>query len=270
MSADASNAKIHSLSTALLAARQHKTPLPTADWAAALPSAEDISAIQRQVVAALSPATPGLPIYWKAGGGARDEARISEAPLPASTVMAGSAEQTADARTLWLPHGGVEAEIAVRLARDISPAEAATLQAEQAWDLVDAMCVSIELTASRWVEGASAPQALRDADLQTHGALILGPWLPVKPGRDWSQQVCTIRIHAGTSARLDLRKVGSHSLVDPAWLLPAWLRHLTRDGQSVAAGTVVTTGSWVGNLPFAQGELAEVAFEGLGRISVQI
>ncbi len=39
---------------------------------------------------------------------------------------------------------------------------------------------------------------------------------------------------------------------------------LTRDGDSVAAGTVVTTGTWVGILPAAAGDLVSAEFPGIG------
>ena len=273
MTSTAPKSRTQALIEALLTARAQRTQLRVADWAGAAPTAAEIEAIQRGVAAALGGPAQGQPKYWKAGGATRDDASITESPLPANTVLTapvvqpGSAEPGVDARSLWLPQGGVEAEIALRLGRDIDQSDAAALRPGQAWGLVDAMCISIELTASRWDQGSAAPKTLRDADLQTHGALLLGPWLPAEPQRDWSRQVCDIRINAGV--KTELRCIGSHSLVDPGWLLPAWLRHITREGQTVAAGTVVTTGSWVGNLPLAAGDHAEVVFDGLGRLAVQ-
>ena len=57
---------------------------------------------------------------------------------------------------------------------------------------------------------------------------------------------------------------------DPAFVLLAWLRHLTRDGHAVAAGTVVTTGTWVGILDAVAGDRVDVAFAGIGAASVQL
>lgn len=94
---------------------------------------------------------------------------------------------------------------------------------------------------------------------------MLGDWQAFAP-RDWAAQACQVRI--GTQATQTFR--GSHSLADPAFVLPAWLRHATRGGQVVPAGTVVTTGTWCGLLMAAAGDRVEVEFPGLGQASVQL
>ena len=65
-------------------------------------------------------------------------------------------------------------------------------------------------------------------------------------------------------------RTGTHALGDPAWLLPIWLRHATRHGDVVPAGTVVTTGTWAGVVPATQGDAVEVAFEGIGRATLAL
>ena len=52
--------------------------------------------------------------------------------------------------------------------------------------------------------------------------------------------------------------------------MPQWLRHVTQAYGTVPAGTVVTTGSWVGLLKAAARDLVEVEFDGVGRVSVQL
>ena len=82
---------------------------------------------------------------------------------------------------------------------------------------------------------------------------------------DWSRQTCTLHIGAEVS-----HFTGTHSLGDPHWLLPQWLRHATRDGAVLPAGTVVTTGTWCG-LPLAQpGDLVVAVFPGIGEARVQL
>ena len=49
-----------------------------------------------------------------------------------------------------------------------------------------------------------------------------------------------------------------------------WLRHATRDGRVLGAGTVVTTGTWVGVLDAAAGDLVQVEFDGIGSAEVQL
>src|SRR5919206_597787 len=134
-------------------------------------------------------------------------------------------------------------------------------------DLADAlvaqMMVSIEVVDSRWLEGSAAPALLRLADQQSHGALVLGdpvPWRHV----DWAAVRCSVTV----GAQPPVVRTGTHALGDPAWLLPIWLRHATRLGGVVPAGTVVTTGTWAGVVPARQGDAVEVAFEGIGRATV--
>ena len=135
-------------------------------------------------------------------------------------------------RASWPFHlRGIEAEIALRLGRDVDAALAATLDAAAATALVDAMCVSIELVDSRWAEGLDAPPLAKLADLQSHGALVLGDWVPFA-ARDWAAQSC--RVHIGDAAAVEFR--GTHAMADPAFVLPAWLRHATRGGTMVRGG----------------------------------
>lgn len=193
--------------------------------------------------------------HWKSGGPSRD-AVLTHAPLPPAGVWTSPAEAGA-----WPFHlRGIEAEIALRLGRAVDPALDVTTAAE----LVDAMCVSIEIVDSRWVEGLEAPALAKLADLQSHGALVLGPWAPFLQ-RDWLAQICRVQI----GAQSPVERHGTHSLADPVFVLPAWPRHATRDDRSVPVGTVVTTGTWVGILHAAKGDLVTVEFPGVGRASVQ-
>lgn len=198
--------------------------------------------------------------FWKSGGPSRD-AVLTHAPLPPQGVWASPA-----AAGEWpLRLRGVEAEIALRLGRDVDAALAATLDLASAETLVDAMCVSIEIVESRWSEGVHAPALAKLADLQSHGALVLGEWVAFGQ-RDWARQNCDVKI----GARIERRFTGTHSMSDPAFVLPAWLRRATRDGAVVSAGSVVTTGTWCGLIFAEESEVVDVSFEGIGRASVTV
>jgi 2-keto-4-pentenoate hydratase len=241
---------------ALVRARQTQQPTP----ALPLPDAAAAYAVQDGVARAFAWFGERLPQHWKSGGPSRD-AVLTHAALPPGGVWA----SPAGARAWPFRLRGIEAEIALRLACDVSPAQAATLDAANAAALVDAMCVSIEIVDSRWVEGLAAPAFAKLADLQSHGALVLGPWTAFA-ARDWAAQSVQVRI----GAQPPVERRGSHAMGDPAFVLPAWLRHATRDGLSVAAGTVVTTGTWVGILDAAAGDLVRAEFPGIGSASVQL
>ncbi|MDP1998738.1 MAG: fumarylacetoacetate hydrolase family protein [Rhodoferax sp.] len=203
----------------------------------------------------------GLPgRHWKSGGPSR-EAALTHAPLPPAGVWTSPA-QAGD----WPFHlRGIEAEIALRLGREVSPELAMSLDLAEAAELIDSMCVSIEIVDSRWEDGLNAPAFAKLADQQLHGALVLGAWVPFV-SRDWAAQVARVQV----GAQAPVERQGTHSLADPAFLLPAWLRHATRQGHSLPAGTVVTTGTWVGVLHATAGDLVTAEFPGIGSASVQL
>ncbi len=230
--------------------------MPLADAAAAY-------AVQQGVAQALGWFDGAGPRHWKSGGPS-PQAVQTHAALPPAGVWASPAE----ARGWPLRLRGIEAEIALRLRQDVDTDLAATLDTAAAGELVDAMCVAIEIVDSRWTEALDAPALAKLADLQSHGALVLGDWVAwdASAQRDWAAQVCRVAI--GGAPATEHR--GSHSLGDPARVLPAWLRHATRGGSQVAAGTVVTTGTWCGLPLAAAGDRVQVEFPGIGSAEVRL
>jgi 2-keto-4-pentenoate hydratase len=126
--------------------------------------------------------------------------------------------------------------------------------------------VAIEVVDSRWSEGLQAPALAKQADQMCHGALVLGEWLPFDPTHDWATQGGSVAITGQPTRRFQ----GSHPLGDPAWLLPAWLRHATRGGVVLPAGSVVTTGSWCGLPMAAAGDEVVVSFDSLGEARLRL
>ncbi len=236
--------------------REHRTQpaAPLADAAAAY-------AAQVQVARALGWFGSATPLHWKSGGASR-EAAITHAPLPPAGVRASPAHPSAWPFTPL----GIEAEVALRLREPVDAARAAVLDLDSARALIDAATVSIEIVASRWNEGPRAPALAQLADLLSHGGLVLGAWVAFDPTREWAAQVCRVR----TGSQRELVFQGSHSMADPAFVLPDWLRHATRDGAVLAAGSVVTTGSWCGLLPAQGGDDITVAFDGIGQAQLRL
>ena len=207
-------------------------------WTDTVRDEADAYAVQDGVAAALGWAAT----RWKSGG-AGPGGPFSHSPV-SPTVG-----------TEWL---GIEAEVALRLARDVTPDEAAGPLGS---GLIDAMCIAVECVASRWQQGLAAPALLRMADLQSNAGLLLGPWRPWQ-GLDWAQLGWRLALEG----QPDVERRGGHSLADPAGVLPAWLRHATRHGATVRAGTVVTTGAW-GGLHASPGPLCgELTIDGLGTL----
>jgi hypothetical protein len=220
-------------------------------------------AVQQQVARELGWFGNDTPRCWKSGGASRD-AELCHAALPPAGVWISPAR--ADG---WpFRRGGIEAEVALRLRVPVDAARAAGLDLAGARSLIDAMCVSIEIVDSRWAAGPSTPAlALAQlADVLSHGALVLGAWTAFDARRDWSAQSGRVRI----GAQPERAFCGTHPLADPTFVLPAWLRHATREGATLPAGSVVTTGSWCGLLQPQAGDEVEVAFDGIGQASVRM
>ncbi|MDN3919596.1 fumarylacetoacetate hydrolase family protein [Roseateles violae] len=234
-------------------------------FAGSVPDEAAAYAVHDGLAAALGWLPAGQPQHWKSGGASR-AAAILHAPLAPKGVRGavdGGAVEVADLR-LHAP--AIEAEIALRLGSTVTAEQAAALTREEALALIDAMTVSAELVSSRWQQGGEAPALLRMADAQSHGALALAPWLPLRRDVDWSAQRCSIAINgaAAQSAR------GSHALGDPGWLVLDWLRHASRHGQALPAGSVVTTGAWLVVKGLQAGDRARVAFDGIAAVEVRI
>ena len=254
-------ANLQTVARALSEARRNQRPADGAALEPLLAGPEDAYAVQDMMAQQGGWYAGPVARYWKSGGPSRTAA-LTHAPLPEEGVW----PSPGDARGRHYNVRLIEAEVALRLGQDVTPAQAAALTHEAAAALVEAMAVSIELVDSRWQQGPkSAPALLKLADLQSHGALVLGEWQPFA-ARDWSQQVCRVQIGAAGPQQFQ----GTHSLGDPAWLLPIWLRHATRHGATVPRGTVVTTGTWCGMLTAQAGDRVDVQFDGIGSAALQL
>ncbi|SEK78071.1 2-keto-4-pentenoate hydratase [Roseateles sp. YR242] len=260
-SSSSSSSDTQALGQALAAAWTQGQPLDDARWS--LSDETAAYAAQAALAQALQWLTPGRTQFWKCGGGSRT-APLGQSPLaPLGVREVRGLRHGGDFSDLRLM--GAEAEIALRLGQDVTPAMAADLQPGQTHGLIDAMCVAVEWIHSRWARGMKADPLLRLADAQSHGALALGPWLAWDASREWRRQPCELQI--GQAA--PLAGLGGHGLDDPGWVVAHWLRAATRDGQTVPAGSVVTTGAWRVALDLAPGTTVTARFEGLGSLSVR-
>ena len=243
---------------ALVQARVHQHPVDCTQAAQGVTGAGQAYEVQQGVADRLQWFRQKTPRHWKSGGPSR-EAVLTHAPLPPDGIW------RSPAVSAWpFAMRGIEAEIALRLAVDVDAQRAATLDRDSACRLIDAMTVSIEVVDSRWAQGLEAPALLKLADLQSHGALVLGDWIPFDATRDWSSQVCRVQIADAPAQAFR----GTHSLGDPGYVLPAWLRHATRAGQVLPAGSVVTTGTWCGILHAQSGDTVVATFDGIGEARV--
>jgi 2-keto-4-pentenoate hydratase len=254
------NAEVVQVAQALLQARHDGQAVPVEPYLQALNSAEDAYAVQSLVAAQLGWHSAPVARYWKSGGLARD-AIITHAGLPPDGVR----HSPANLKDWPLHLHGVEAEVAIRLGCDVSFEMLSTASQADAQGWIADMTVAIEIISNHWDMGYDTPAWLKLADLQSHGALVLGDWQPWR-AHDWSNQDCQILVNGETV----VRRKGSHPLGSPDWGLRVFAKHIIGQHRVLPAGTVITTGSWNGIYRAQAGDAVQVVFDGLGAVEVQL
>lgn len=243
------------LAELLATARQQGSSL--AAWPEApLPTTEAEAADAQQALLARL----GQPVAgWKVGAKTPD-GPINGAPLPADAVLRSPA--VLPLRHGRLPAGrllGLELELAFFFGRDFGPGDE-TLSDAEVLSAIDRMAATIELVASRFEEAVAVPPLLAEADLLYHGGLVVGEAVAFDRGRSLTDPALRLAIDGQPLPRLPGHNPAGH----PLRLLPWLVRHVARRGDRLPAGTVITTGSFVGLVPVPpQAQVVEGAIAGL-------
>lgn len=195
---------------------------------------------------------------WKVGARG-PQAEPACAPLPRSGLMPSGARLTGPR---WAMRG-VELELAIRLGRDLPPHPTAA-QMQQA---VDSVLPVIEIVETRLADWKDSSPLAQMADLQSHGALVLGEPQRVAPA---SLDLRTVEAYLA----FDGQPVASTRGGNPAqdlWRLLEWLAtHAASQGMPLRAGDVITTGSCTGMLFAPQGAAVLGDLVGLGQVLVAL
>jgi 2-keto-4-pentenoate hydratase len=237
----------------LLDARATRTRLASLP-AQATPQSLDVAyAIQDAIVAATGPIAA-----WKVGAKSpRDEPQC--APICAAWLHRSPARFTAGSFAL----NGIEAELAFTLARDLAPRDARYATDEIVASIASVHPV-IEVVESRFVDVNGVDALSRLADFVSHGALVVGPGVPLPPGLDVGRQSVELDI----DGKAMLRDRGSNPAGDPFGLI-AWLaNHAVARCGGLTEGTIVTTGSWTGLAIAPQGAGVTARFPGIGEARI--
>jgi 2-keto-4-pentenoate hydratase len=120
----------------------------------------------------------------------------------------------------------------------------------------------VETRLEDWKNSAALSQL---ADLQSHGALLVGPAATVNAS---SIDLRTIEAHLVVGEELSRRTTGGNTVGD-IWRLLRWLiRHCADRGMPLSPGHIVTTGSCTGMVFAEEGTSARARLVGLGEIAV--
>src|SRR5258707_7434759 len=157
---------------------------------------------------------------------------------------------------------GVECEIAVRLARSLSPTEA-PFTAEWVMEAIEAYYPAIEIVDDRYVkwETAGAPTLVAD-DFFAAGCVLGAP-----VSRSAAPDLLKVTGRAMINGKEVGRGTGADVLGHPHNAL-AWLaNHLAAEGKGLHAGQIVLTGSLVKTVWLNAGEAVVMELDGLGTVA---
>lgn len=231
-----------------------KTGTRVASAAVLPPDLAGAYAVQDETAAAL-----GAAGGWKVGARSA-EAEPNAAPLPLRGLFANG---PALAGSQWAMRG-IEVEVAVRFARDFAPGgPGASREALAA--AIDCVLPAIEVVETRLSDWRESDPLAQLADLQTHGALVVGAPSRMKPS---DVDLRTVRANLAFDGQSVADTNGGNTAVD-IWRLLAWLAwHAQQRGRPLRAGDVVTTGSCTGMLVAGEGSRVVAELEGIGRVQL--
>lgn len=239
---------------ALLVAARHDPAQPLADLPPDLRPADRAAAyaIQRKVAETFS-SIGG----WKVSPFLPDGTPFC-GPLPGAGIMAGPASLASAAFTLR----GVEAELAVRLGRDLPP-RAVPYTREEIADAIAALYPAIEVLQSRYAEPTAVSPLSGLADTQSHGAFVHGAPVAGWRGVDVTAESVVQYVDGAVNATL-AGHPGGDLLGQVVWLAnegSVWAGGLR-------AGQFVTCGSWTGANRVGPAARVRVVFATAGEVEL--
>ncbi|HEV8260324.1 MAG TPA: fumarylacetoacetate hydrolase family protein [Burkholderiales bacterium] len=136
---------------------------------------------------------------------------------------------------------GIETELAFRIKRAF-PAAGEAVSARTALEAIDAVMPALELLDSRYEAGFGSPRLDLLADHLGNFGIVLGSVL-----QGWRERnLAAVEMSLVVAGSKPETVNGAHPLNDPVAPLVALAKHLAREGDSIAPGDVVITGSWTG------------------------
>jgi 2-keto-4-pentenoate hydratase len=159
---------------------------------------------------------------------------------------------------------GVECEIAVRLARDLSSAGDAFTSGSVA-DAIDAYHPAIEIVDDRYADWRTIGAPTLVADDFFAAGCVLGAAVPRAAVADLLDVDGVARINGVEAGRGSGADVLGHPHAALAWLA----NHLAAQRKVLRAGQIVLTGSLVQTVWLEPGDRVEMQLEGLGRVTAE-
>jgi 2-keto-4-pentenoate hydratase len=255
--------KILAAAKAIAAARRGGNPLPALSGEIVPADEAEGYKVQRAVHDLLLPQVGSL-VGYKIGCTSTVMQEYLDIPHPCSggVFAKGVHESGAKLRFKDYVRVGVECEIAVRLARNLSPGEA-PFTAEWVMEAIEAYHPAIEIVDDRYVkwETMGAPTLVAD-DFFAAGC-VLGKAV----ARNEAPDLLKVTGRAVINGTEVGRGTGADVLGHPHNAL-AWLaNHLAEEGKGLHAGQIVLTGSLVKTVWLNAGDSVVMELDGLGTVA---
>lgn len=200
---------------------------------------------------------------WKVGSKG-DGSTPAASPLPVSGVLPSGAVL---AGTGWRLRG-LEVEMALRVGRDLAIDEMADTR-EALVTVFDAVLPAIEVVETRLAPVPCENPWAGMADLQSHGALIIGQPLPLTTAPDLPDLRTLVARLAVDGLEVARLTGGNPAGAGDIWAVLAWLvRHAAARGLPLRRGQIVTTGSCTGVQYALAGQEVRGEVEGLGAVEL--
>ncbi len=179
----------------------------------------------------------GSPISaWKVGT-AQTPGEVQGSPIPSSYIQSGSGLiRLADHEIC-----GLELELAFQFKRSF-PHRNTPYTDSEVLEALESMAPTIEIVSSRYQGWPNVPDLLKLADLQNHGALIIGPSVPYRADFPFLNPTLQLTVNDIECAKSPTGNPAG----DPRHLLPAFVRQCANRGLAIESGHWVTTGSYSG------------------------
>ncbi|MCC8393843.1 2-keto-4-pentenoate hydratase [Paraburkholderia sp. MMS20-SJTR3] len=249
-----------SLGQRLAEARASRATLDTLPPAQIPADADAAYAIQHEILRACNDACNARIGGWKIGAKSAS-GPIQGAPLPASDLHPGGARIARDG---FKPLG-LELEVAFRFARRFEAAST-PYSDDEVLAAIGSIGATIEIVASRYAAWPDVDKLAQLADLQNHGALIVGEFTPYRD--DFPFVAPSLRF--SFDGQDVVETAPANPAGDPRRLLPWLVNHATSRGIAVTPEMVVTAGSYTGMFFPRDAGTASGQIEGLAPVSVTL
>ena len=243
----------NALTTLLLAQRAAGTTLADLPGDLVPPTLADAYAIQSETIAALGPVGA-----WKVTPMPAEGEPFCSPILARDVHNSGATLKRAD-----LPGLGIEVEVAVSLATDL-PAKAGGYSADAVKAAIGSVHLVLEVLASRYLDRKAVPRLAGFADLQSNGAVVVGPAIVTPQLPEFGSQAMSLALDGTHVQSTTGDATTANDRAAQAWRAgPAGAR-----GLPLKAGDVVITGARLGPQPSPfTGTSAIATAPGLGTVS---